>query len=99
MDLLRTGKSVIQLRFEPVQQFPGQGDVGLRVAGPVGYKPPRLLLGEHADIRGGVAPLQFETPPRRGLRRDHRLQPSSCRSPTSGPSAATLLRALAGSPT
>ena len=31
---LRADEPVIELRFEPVQQFPGQGDVGLRIAGP-----------------------------------------------------------------
>ena len=42
---LRAGEPVIELRFEPVQQFPGQGDVGLRIAAPSRNKAFRLVRG------------------------------------------------------
>ena len=88
MEPLRADKPVIELRLEPVQELPRQGDVGLRIADPVGNEPPHLVLGEHAKVRGGVAPPQLPAPPRRRLRRGHKPRPSSCRSPTGGPTAA-----------
>ena len=66
MEVLGGGQPVIELRFEPVQQFPGQVYVGLRVTVPLCDEAARLLLGEHAQVHGGVAAPQF--PAGRGRR-------------------------------
>ena len=34
MESLRAGHPLVEFRLEPVQQFPGQGYVGLRIAAP-----------------------------------------------------------------
>ena len=46
--ILGAGQPVIELRFQPVQQFPGQDHVGLRVTVPLRDKPARLITREHA---------------------------------------------------
>ena len=71
MKALRTDEPVIELWLEPVQELPGQGHVGSRVTRPAGEKPSRLVLGEHANIRRGVARSQFATATQERLRRDH----------------------------
>jgi hypothetical protein len=48
MEVLGAGQPVIELRFEPVQQFPGQDHVGLRITVPLRDEPARLIAGEHA---------------------------------------------------
>jgi len=88
MEPLRTDQPVVELRFEPVQQLPRQGRVGLGVTLPVGGEAAQLTGGEHAEVRGGVAPPQFPAQPGRILSRDHRPRPNSCRSPIGGLTAA-----------
>ena len=61
------GQPVIELRFEPVQQFPGQDDVVLRITATLRDKPPCLLAGEHAQVRGRVPHPQFPPRPGRNL--------------------------------
>ena len=96
MEPLDAGQPVIELRFEPIQQLPGQDHVSLRIAVPMGDEPARLVAGEHAKVGGGVAPAQFLTRPGRNLRPDHRPQPSSYRSPRRGRTAAAPREAPAG---
>ena len=54
MQPLGAGQPVIELGFEPVQQFPGQDHVGLADHRPPGEKPARLVGGEHAQVGGRV---------------------------------------------
>src|SRR5205085_6190809 len=86
---LSADKPVVELRIEPVQEFPGQGDVDLRIAVPLRNKPSRLVSGEHGKVRRRIAPSHLSTPTWRRLRRDHQPRPSSCRSPTGEPTAAS----------
>src|ERR1700683_3547765 len=62
---LRGGQPVVELRFEPVQQLPGQGRVGLRIAVPIRYEAACLVAGEHGKVLRRVAPAQVPTPPGR----------------------------------
>ncbi len=68
MEALGAGQPVIEFRFEPVQQFPRQDQVRLRITVPVRNKPARLLAGQHAKVRGRVASLQFPARPGHSLR-------------------------------
>ena len=88
MEPLGAGQPVIELRFEPVQQFPGQDHVALRITVPLRDEPARLLAGEHGQVRGRVPVPQLPARPGRSLRPGHRPRPSSCRSPRPGPTAA-----------
>src|SRR5256885_6487013 len=97
MKTLGSNKPLIQVRFEPVQEFPGQAYVGSRVGGLARCKTFRLIFGEHVDFRSGVAPPQLETTSWSRIRWDHRLRPSSCRSPTAAPTATFPRGALSGS--
>src|SRR5512132_3327165 len=94
---LRADEPVVKLRLEPVEKLPGEGDVGLRITAPVRDEPARFVFGENTKVRPCVAPLHLSTPPLRGLRRDHRPRPSSCLSPTAGPSATAPPEAPGGS--
>ena len=105
MEPLGAGQPVIELRFEPVQQFPGQDHVVLRITVPPRDEPARLVAGEHAQVRGRVPAAQLparpvrhpcRAPPARSLRPGHRPRPSSCRSPRPGPTAAARREAPAG---
>ena len=104
---LGAGQPVIELGFEPVQQFPGQDHVAARITVPPGEKPARLVGGEHAHVGGRVPAPQLHGRtgcrpgtfgPLRGwnLRSGHRPRPSSCRSPRPGPTAAARRGAPAG---
>jgi hypothetical protein len=97
MKTLGSNKTLIQFRFEPVQEFPGQGYVGSRVGGLARCKAFRLVFGEHVNFRRGVAPAQLETTSGSRIRWDHRLRPSSCRSPTTAPTATFRRGALSES--
>ena len=96
MEPLRGGHPLVKLRLEPVQQFPGQGQVGPRIAAPVRSKAPRLVAGEDPEVRGRVAGAQLPAQAGRVLRGDHRPRPSSCRSPRPGPTAAPPQEARPG---
>jgi hypothetical protein len=63
MEPLGTDQPVIKFRFEPVQQLPGQGEVGLWIAAPVGDEPGRLVTGQDAEVRSGVAAAEFAAQP------------------------------------
>ena len=63
MEPLGAGQPVIQLRFEPVQQLPGQDDVLARVTVPPRDEPARLLAGEHAYVPGQVPSAQLPARP------------------------------------
>ena len=52
MEPLRADQPVIELRLEPVQQLPGQDDIGLRITIPAGSEPARLFGGQHLKVRG-----------------------------------------------
>ena len=88
MEPLRAGHPLVKLRLEAIQQFPGQGLVGLRIAVRVRRKAPGLVAGQYPEVRGCVAAAQLPAQAGRVLRSDHRPRPSSCRSPTRGLTAA-----------
>src|SRR5260370_957696 len=90
------GTRVEELWFEPVQQFPGQDDVGARITVPVRDEPARLLAGENTKVRGRVAALQLPARRGRSLSPGHRPQPSSYRSPIPALTAAAPREAAAG---
>jgi hypothetical protein len=48
MEPLGAGQPIIELRFQPVQQFPGQDHVGLRITVPLRDKPACLVAREDA---------------------------------------------------
>ncbi len=114
MEPLGAGQPVKELRFEPVQQFPGQDHVVVRITVTLPDKPARLVAGEHAQVRGRVPAPQLPARPGRSRREfrtampgasglggvpgdtpSHRPQPSSCRSPRPGPTAAARREAPA----
>ena len=63
MEPLGAGQPVIELRFEPVQQLPGQDHVGLRITVPLRDEPARLLAGEHAKVGGACSACAIPDPP------------------------------------
>ncbi len=65
MEPLGAGQPVVEPRFEPVQQFPGQDHVVLRITLPLRDKPAGLGAGEHRQVRGRVPPAQFPGRPGR----------------------------------
>src|SRR5712691_9350149 len=95
MEPLGADHPLVKLGLEPVQQFPGQSYVGLRIAALVRRKAPRLVAGEYPEVRSCVAAAQLPAQAGRVLRGDHRSRPSSCRSLRLGLTAATLQEARA----
>ena len=68
MQPLRAGQPVIELRFEPVQQLPGQEQVVLRITVSRRDKPVRPVTGEHAQVRGRVPGAKLPARPGRNPR-------------------------------
>ena len=59
MQPFRADQPVVEFRLEPVQQLPGQGDVGPGIGVPAGREPAQLLAREHAEVRDAVTVRQF----------------------------------------
>jgi len=54
MQALGCCQPVIQVRLEPVEQFPGQDRVRARIAALAVDEPARLLGSEYPEVGGGV---------------------------------------------
>src|SRR5262249_5191539 len=89
MQPLGAHQALVEPWLQPVQQFPGQRCIGLRIT-VSGGEAPRLVGGEYLKVRSCVAAAQL--PARAGwvLRCDHRPRPSSYRSPRLGLNAIPL---------
>src|SRR5438094_3701897 len=93
MDPFGPDQPVIESGLEPVQQFPRDRRIGLRVRIGASEKAAPLRVGHTAEVAGRIAMAEFDRPRRRTfeLILHPSTRPSSSRSRRRAPTGATRL--------